>query len=348
MNAGVPPGRTGTRAVNWSAAVVVLVLALALPALLPAFELSQAGSAVYLALAVLSMNLLTGLNGQLSLGHGAFVGIGAYTVTILVSDHGWSYPTAFVAGALLASAAGVVVALPALRLRGLYVALTTFGIGLVFPTLIQRFSSWTGGTGGKPVTAVYVPPSWLGLDIAQYAYVLSVLVLAVCLLVVHRVKGSRAGRLMQAIRDNDLVAEGFGVVVPRVKVATFALSAALAGLAGGLFALQHRFVSPGDFGLTMSIQLFVGMAIGGSVSVAGAVLGGMFLEYVPEVTERVGVPALYTPVIYGLVLALIVIFAPQGVVGLWHRLFRRRAAEVPAEPRPRTPELAVSTEKGAE
>ncbi|HVW44951.1 MAG TPA: branched-chain amino acid ABC transporter permease [Amycolatopsis sp.] len=335
---GALPSRVGTRAVNWSTAVVALAVALALPAFLSGFQLSQAGSAVYLALAVLSMNLLTGLNGQLSLGHAAFVGIGAYAVAILVTDHGWSYPMAFVAGAACAAVAGVVVALPALRLRGLYVALTTFGIGLVFPSLVQRFSSWTGGTGGKSVTAVYLPPPGLGLDPGQWAYVLSVLILFVCLVLVHRVKHSRAGRLMQAIRDNDIVAEGFGVVVPRVKVATFALSAALAGLAGGLFTLQHRFVSPGDFSLNTSIQLFVGMAIGGSVSIGGAVIGGIFLQYVPELTDRIGVPPIYTPVIYGAILALVVIFASDGAVGVWHRGVARLR-------RPKS--FAVSNEKGS-
>jgi len=302
--------------VGWTAVLAAVAVGIALPWMISGYQLSQVAGAFYLALGVLSMNLVTGLNGQISLGQSAFVGIGAYSVAILVTDHGWSYPAAMVAGAVLSAGAGVVVALPALRLRGLYVALTTFGIGLVFPSLIQKFSDATGGTAGKTIFPLYVPPDFLGLTTTEWGYFVTLVVLLVCLLFVQLLKSSNAGRMIQAIRDADLVAEGFGVPLARIKVATFAASAAIAGLAGGVFAIQRQFVSPGDLGLDTSINFFVGMAIGGSVSVPGAVVGGLFLQFAPQLTRHLGIAPIYTPAIYGALLIVIIRFARGGAAGL--------------------------------
>jgi len=310
------PTSRGWRGVGWTGMLAAVAVAALLPWMLSSYHLSEASSVLYLSLAVLSVNLLTGMNGQLSLGQAAFVGIGAYSVVILVGDHGWTYPQAMAAGAVLAAVAGIVVAVPALRLRGLYVALTTFGIGLVFPTLLQKFTSVTGGSGGKSLTLAYLPPAGSGLDQGQWAYLVSLVVLVVAMLFVHLLKQSKTGRAIQAVRDNDIVAEGFGVPLARIKIATFALSAALAGLAGGLFALQRQFVSPGDLGLNTSIEFFVGMAIGGSVSVPGAVIGGLFLQYAPDLTQDLGITPIYTPAVYGGLLILIIIFARGGAAGL--------------------------------
>ncbi|WP_017936460.1 branched-chain amino acid ABC transporter permease [Nocardioides sp. Iso805N] len=304
------------RRIGWTVTCAAIVLGAGLPWLISGYQLSQVSGALYLSLGVLSMNLLTGLNGQISLGQSAFVGIGAYAVAILVTDHGWSYPAAMAAGVVLSAGAGVIVALPALRLRGLYVALTTFGIGLVFPSLIQKFADTTGGTAGKTIFPLYAAPEAFGLTTGEWAYLVTLVVLLVCLLFVHLLKASSAGRQIQAVRDADVVAEGFGVPLARIKVATFAASAAIAGLAGGLFAIQRQFVSPGDLSLDTSINFFVGMAIGGSVSVPGAVVGGFFLQYAPQLTQHLGIAPIYTPAIYGGLLIVIIRFARGGAAGL--------------------------------
>ena len=156
------------RLVKGSALLAVLAFAVAVPWIFAPYTVTRIGSALYLSVAVLSLMLLIGLNGQISIGQAAFMGIGAYALTILVSDAGWPYWAATIAAVLLAAVAGLLVGIPALRLRGLYVALMTLGAALVFPTLLQRFSSLTGGTGGKSVTSFLLPPQWTGLSAQEW------------------------------------------------------------------------------------------------------------------------------------------------------------------------------------
>lgn len=299
----------------------------AAPLLLSAHSMTLLMGVVPFALAVLGMNLLTGMNGQISIGHSAFFGIGAYTVAVLVERQGWSYLSAGIVGVGAAAVAGLIVGLPALRLRGLYVAITTLGIALTFPGLIEKFRDTTGGNEGLYVVEQLLPPAWLALQPSAWVYYVSFVILAVCLVLVHNLRNSKVGRALIAVRDHDRVAESFGVELAWTKVVTFVLSAMLAGLGGVLFLVQQQFVGPQSFSLHLAINLFVGMAIGGANSVSGAVIGGVFLQYAPLWTQRVGFDPVLTPALYGVILIVIMLFMREGIAGMVSKLVRRLAAQ---------------------
>lgn len=317
---------------NRALLVVAVALAAAAPLVLSPYSLTLLMGVVPFALAVLGMNLLTGMNGQISIGHSAFFGIGAYTVAVLVERQGWSYLTAGIVGVAAAAVAGLIVGLPALRLRGLYVAITTLGIALTFPGLIEKFRETTGGNEGLYVVEPFAPPSWLALEQGAWVYYVSVVILGICLVLVHNLRRSRVGRAIVAVRDHDRVAESFGVEVSWTKVVTFVLSATLAGLGGVMFLIQQQFVGPQSFSLHLAINLFVGMAIGGANTVSGAVIGGVFLQYAPIWTQRLGLDPVLTPAVYGVLLIVIMLFMREGIAGMIAKLARRFAPSRPTAP----------------
>jgi branched-chain amino acid transport system permease protein len=328
------------------AAVVALVVVA--PLLLSPYSVTLLMGVVPFALAVLGMNLLTGMNGQISIGHSAFFGIGAYTVAVLVERQGWSYLAAGVVGVGAAAVAGLIVGLPALRLRGLYVAITTLGVALTFPGLIEKFRDTTGGNEGLYVMQQLLPPAWLALEPTAWIYYVSFVILAICLVLVRNLRNSKIGRALIAVRDHDRVAESFGVELARTKVVTFVLSAMLAGLGGGIFLVQQQFVGPHSFGLHLAISLFVGMAIGGANTVSGAVIGGVFLQYAPLWTQRVGFDPVLTPAVYGLILIVIMLFMREGIAGMVSKLVRRLGTRPVGEPddepgRITQPDLSTAT-----
>jgi branched-chain amino acid transport system permease protein len=310
------------RVALWCLGLVGLAIALALPWVLESFSLGRVSAVLQLSIAVLSMNLLVGLNGQLSIGQAAFVGLGAYACALLMNA-GWPFFAALVVASLLAALAGLIVGLPSLRLRGLYVALTSLGIAIVFPTVIQATQSFTGGTAGLGLTDLVAAPNGLDLNPDQWIYFITLAVAAVVFFLVRNLKHSRMGRALQALRDHQEVAEAFGVHAATAKVLCFAISAGIAGASGCLFALQRQYVSPADFSLTASIDLFVGMAVGGATSVFGALIGGGFLQYAPVLIEDTGIESIFTPLVYGLVLILSMIFFRKGVTGAFSSLWRR-------------------------
>lgn len=304
--------------------IAVVVVLLILPWTLAPFTLSQVAASAQIALVVLSLNLLVGMAGQISLGQAAFVGVGAYTVTVLVADAGMDFALASVIAVVVSAFVGLLVGLPSLRLKGVYVALSSIGIAIVFPSIIQSMSDITGGTAGKSLMMRIVPPP--GLTSAQWVYLVSILVVIVAFVLVRNIKESRMGYALRAIRDNQLVSETFGVQAGRAKLVCFMISAGLAGAAGCLFALQRQFVSPADFGLLKSIDYFVGMAVGGQSSVMGAAVGGVFLEYAPQVIREIGLDRLLTPLIYGVLLVIVMISFRHGIAGAIDAALRRWAA----------------------
>lgn len=291
---------------------------LALPWILDAYTLSTVASWLYLSLAVLSLTVLVGVSGQISVGHAAFVGASAYMSTILVADYQWNLWLACAAAIVSTMVLGAIVSLPALRMSGLYIAVPTIGLALVFPTWLQAAREVTGGYSGKALAVQIVPPPWTGLDAAAWVYVITVIAVAVCFVLVACVVDSRIGRALRAVRTNESVAETFGARVASLKVSVFVLSAGLAGVAGCLFTLQRQFVSPADFTLLLAISLFTGMAIGGQFSVWGALVGGAFLQYAQGAIEDIGVDPLLVPALYGALLIVIVIKFRAGVAGAIH------------------------------
>lgn len=320
---------------NWTLCLLGIVALVLLPLILQPYALSQASSWLYLAVAVLSLTLLVGVSGQISVGHSAFVGIGAYVSIILTANYGWNFWLACLAAILAAMVTGVVVNLPALRLSGLYVAIPTIGLALVFPSWIQAAQPITGGYNGKALTAPLMAPGWLRLEQSAWIYYVSLIVAVSCFIIVHFVKQSRHGRALQAIRDHERAAEAFGVNVSLYKILVFMTSAGLAGVAGCMFAMQKQFVSPVDFALLLAISLFTGMAVGGQYSVPGALLGAAFLQYAQDGIEQVGLDPLLVPALYGVLLILIIIWFREGLAGAVRRLgtaLQRRKVHATATP----------------
>ena len=314
-------------------AVAVLVVAL-LPRVVGdfrAFELARVG---IFFIALLGLNVLTGYTGQISLGHGAFMAIGAYTSAIVVTQYGvrdlWTIPLA----GIVAGAAGFLFGFPALRLAGVYLALATFALAVAVPSLAKydRIEDVTGGGGGL-LLSLPETPFGLPFSPSDWLYYLcwgigGVLFVGAWLLV-----RGRTGRAFRAIRENELAAVSSGVGLPAYKTLAFGFSAAYAGVAGSLYAISINYVNPDTFPVALSILLLTGIVVGGLGSLAGVVFGAFFIQYAPRYAPDVldwilskfgfeidstasGAPA----VGYGIVLLAFLLVAPGGIVGLLHRL----------------------------
>jgi branched-chain amino acid transport system permease protein len=322
------------------AGLVVAVVLVVLPFAFPAFRVEQFVGWMALAVAACGLNLLTGYNGQISVGHGALFGIGAYATALLITKAGWPLPGAAVGAAVVCFVVGVLVGLPALRIKGLYLALVTLAVATLFPLMIEQFSSFTGGGSGLSITTPQESPRGVidrpitfespggGLAPDQWKYFIFLVVTVVCFVVTRNIVRSRTGRSLVAVRDNEIAAEVSGVNVSRVKILTFGVSAALAGIGGAVFALNNGRVNPSSFTIVLSIYLLVAVVVGGAASVVGPAIGavtyGLFVDVLsPELPERIK-PA--TPVILGILLIVLMLVAPGGIVGLWRSLVARRSA----------------------
>jgi branched-chain amino acid transport system permease protein len=325
------------RLVAWAVTAVVLV---ALPFGFPAFRVEQFIGWMSVAVAAAGLNLLTGYNGQISVGHGALYGIGAYTVALLVTDASWPLVPTVGAAAVVCFAVGVVVGLPALRIKGLYLALVTLAVAALFPLALEEFSSFTGGGSGLALTSPQLyrgrlrdrtvqwvsPTDRLAPD--QWKYFIFLAVTVVVFVLAANLVKSRTGRSLVAIRDNDVAAEVSGIDVSRTKVLTFGISAAIAGIGGAMYALNNGRVNPTSFTLTLSIYFLVAVVVGGASTVIGPAIGavvyGLFIDVLaPELPERLKAA---TPLILGILLILLMLTAPGGVVGIVNSFSARIAA----------------------
>jgi len=294
--------------------LVVGAVLLYIPQYFPKFRIEgQFNVIITYAIAALGLNLLTGYNGQISVGHGAFFGVGAYTTAILVADHDWSYPATFAAGAAITFVLGLLVGLPALRIRGLYLALVTLALATVFPLIVTRFSDVTGGTQGKRVPRVRAP-EWSGLKDDQWKYYVLLAFAVVAFVLVRNIVRSRVGRSLIAIRDDETAAEVLGVNLSAYKVVTFGVSAMLAGLAGSLSVMNEPFVNAEKYNINLSITLLVAVVVGGAATIFGPAFGAFFVVFLPEWLPS-SQPEL-SPVLFGAALILLMIVAPGGFLGL--------------------------------
>lgn len=307
-------------------AVLVLILATAgIAFIAKGYILFQATMVLTYAIALVGLNLLTGYNGQISLGHGAFFAIGAYTVAIMMDKGGVAYWLTLPAAAVVCLAVGYAFGRPALKLQGLYLALATFALGVVTPQLLKykHLESWTGGVGGivlmKPEA-----PFGIGLDSDQWFYLFSLGVTIVMFFIARNLIDSGTGRAIRAIRDHEMAAEAMGVDNSHYKAMTFGVSAAFTGVAGGLSAIAVQFVSPDSFTMFLSISLLVGVVVGGVGTLWGALFGAAFIMFVPTVAERISKDAAWG--VYGAVLILCMFVMPGGVMGLIAKL-RKRAGQ---------------------
>lgn len=296
--------------------LLVLLAAVLLPLLLPKFMLMQVSTALTLALAILGLNLLLGFAGQVCLAQGALFACGAYTTAILVAQGGWPALATLPAAAAVTALIGILIGLPALRLGGLQLAIVTFCVAVLTPQLILKFDRITRGVTGITFDTP-MPPKWLTIGPDLYLYALCVATAMFCAMLAQRMTRGDSGRALLALRDNPLVATSLGVDLVRTRLAAFAVSAAFAGLGGGLFAILNGYVSPQSFFAGRSIEILIGAIVGGIASVNGAFLGALFVVFVPEWTAELS-PAM-GGLIYGASLIVMMLVARDGLVGLIQR-----------------------------
>jgi branched-chain amino acid transport system permease protein len=352
---------------------VVGVLIVAYFALGPLFrdlkpnEFGELTDIAILALGALSLNLLTGFTGQISIGHSAFFGIGAYTLAILVIDHGWSPGWTYAVAAVVCFVVGVVIGVPALRLKGLYLALVTLALAQMFPALVRKFDDLTGGSRGIGGLS-YDAPSWTGLPVgrqgrSEWLYWVALFTLGVGYVLVRNLVKSRFGRAMVAVRDNSTAAAVMGVNVAATKTVVFGLSAALAGMAGCTFAIRQTLVTPENSSFTIlgAIIFLVVMVIGGTASLLGPLVGAVVYYRVERYTRELpsetwlpgpmkdfleGRPNLAT-LVFAILLILLMFVAPGGLVGLARQLAARVLRVVPSPPKATAPPDKPTASEGA-
>jgi branched-chain amino acid transport system permease protein len=316
--------------------VVAVLLACALPFVLSNFRLFQFTQVYIYAIALLGLNLLTGYNGQISLGHGAFFAIGAYAAGILMDRWGVPYGLTLPIAAALCLLAGFLFGLPALRLEGLYLALATFALALAVPQILKYFEHWTGGSQGL-VLMKPAAPLGIALNPDQWLYFLTLAILLLTFWVGRNLLRGRVGRAIMAIRDNPIAAQAMGINTSVVKSLTFGVSAAFTGLAGALSAVVVAYVAPDSFNIFLSITLLIGIVIGGLASVSGAIYGAFFIQFVPNFAQDISKAAPWA--IFGVFLITFMIAMPGGIASgitiIRNRLTRRRVPEqAAAAPRP--------------
>jgi branched-chain amino acid transport system permease protein len=313
--AGKPVSRFGAR--NWAGVAVVLVLA-ALPLFLTNFTVFQLTMMLIYAIAILGLNLLTGINGQFSLGHGAFYAIGAYTAAILMEDAGLAYGWTLPAAGIICFASGFLFGLPALRLEGIYLALATFGLAVAMPQFLKLsvIEPWTGGVQG---IVIMKPDAPFGLPLSQdqWLYYFTLVVALLLYWFATNLVASRSGRALMAIRDNPLAARAMGVNNALYKSLAFGVSAAFTGIAGALGAIVVQFVAPDSFTFALSVALFVGLVVGGVGWLPGALIGGAFIVFIPNLAELFN--KALAGAVYGVILILLIYLMPTGAGGLVRR-----------------------------
>ncbi len=312
---------------------VVLLAACVLPFVVSNYRTFQFTLALVYAIALLGLNMLTGYNGQISLGHGAFYAIGAYTAAILMDQYGMPYWATIPVAAAVCLIAGFLFGLPALRLEGLYLALATFALAVSLPALLKyhHLEKWTGGVQGI-VLLKPDPPFGLPITPDQWLYYFTLAITALMFLLAWNILRGRMGRAMVAIRDQHIAAEAMGIHTAMVKSMTFGISAMYTGIAGALGAIAIQFVAPDSFNIFVSIVFLVGIVIGGLASISGAIYGALFIQFVPNIADAISKAAPWA--IFGIFLLGFVYLMPMGVAGAVRMAVARltRKAQNPESP----------------
>ena len=308
--------------------LALLLAACTLPFMMSNFRLFQFTQVYIYAIAILGLNMLTGYNGQFSLGHGAFYAIGAYVSAIMMDrwniSYGWTIPVAGV----LCLIVGFLFGLPALRLEGLYLALATFSLALAVPQILKYFEHWTGGSQGIVLSKPNAPFG-LRLNPDQWLYFVTLATLVLLFWLGANLLRGRVGRAIVAIRDNHIAAEAMGINTAVYKSLVFGVSAAYTGVAGALSASVIAYVAPDSFNVFLSVTLLIGSVIGGLASISGAVFGALFIQFVPNWAQDISKAAPWA--IFGVFLIGFMYLMPFGIAGgirlLWIRATRSRVQQ---------------------
>lgn len=306
---------------------------LALPLVFGAYGLSFATLILVMVIGVLGLNLLTGVCGLISLGHAGFMAIGAYGAGVAAADYGLSILPAMLVGGALAAASSLLVGIPSLRLKGLYLAITTLAFTVIATHVILNTPELTRGSAG-----LFMPQAnlfGLALDTPQKFFVFCLAVCGLFILVTLNIMRSRVGRAFVAIREQDIAAEMMGIHLTRYKLLAFAISAFYTGVSGALFAFHVRYINVDSFGLVLSIEALGMIIVGGLGSITGAVLGTVFMTLLPEAVRILfelfgaGLKELFATralelrgLIYGAVIILVLRFQPEGLARIWREASR--------------------------
>jgi branched-chain amino acid transport system permease protein len=311
---------------------LVLALAFLVPLLRPVFpdlvsdyRLFLVSTMMIAGIAVLGLNLLTGFNGQISLGHGAFYAVGAYTAAVLMDHLNMPYWLTLPCAAIVCFIVGYLFGLPALKLEGHYLALATFALALAVPQILKY--KWLEGlTGGVQGIVLNKPEAPFGLPLTEdqwlYYYILIVMVLLYW--AAANILRSRSGRAMMAIRDYAIAADTMGIDTALYKTVTFGISAAYTGIAGALSASAIAFVAPDSFNIFLSIKFLIGLVVGGIGSLVGSVVGGIFYVLVDNSAQALSTFAkndlglqfdLSAYTVFGILLIMLMYLMPMGIVG---------------------------------
>ena len=314
---------------SWRVFALAALIALAclLPFFISSYHVFQLTLVLVYAIALLGLNILTGYNGQISLGHGAFYAIGAYAAAILMDRFGVPYWLTVPVAGVLCLVVGFLFGLPALRLEGLYLALATFALGVSMPPLLKYkpLEPWTGGVQG--IVIVKPDPPWhLPISPDQWLYFFVLAIAGAMFLLAWNLLRGRIGRALVAIRDHPIAASAMGVNTAMYKSLAFGVSAMYTGIAGALGAIAVQFVAPDSFTILLSISLFVGIVVGGLGSIGGALFGALFIEFVPNFADQISKAAPWA--IYGVFLIGLIFVMPMGInwairLG-WARITSRR------------------------
>ncbi len=309
------------------AGCLLLLVLLVLPFLVKNYRVFQFNLVLVYAIAVLGLNILTGFNGQISLGHGAFYALGAYTAAVLMDKLGMPFWLTLPLAGLMCFSFGFLVGFPALRLAGHYLALATLALALAVPQLLKykRIEGLTGGVQGIVLTKPEPPFvfSLFGQPLSpdRWLYFVTLAVAVLLFLLAWNLLRGRVGRALVAIRDHPIAATAMGINLPMFKSLTFGVSAAYTGVAGALGGIVVAFVSPDSFTVSLSIFLLVGAVVGGLASIPGAIFGAIFIQFVPNISDQISKSA--PAAIYGVLLIGLMFLMPTGVMGMLHKAWAR-------------------------
>lgn len=337
-----------------------VVLALVVPYHLGSFRVGQFTTSMIYMVGILGLNLIVGNMRLLALAQSAFIGIGAFITLVLVQDYDWAHWMTIPVVLVVTFGCGLLLGVPALRIKGLYLALITIAFAVTFPTLL-KINKWgiadkTGGANGRTVSKSVEPPEWVqdlpgvGISLPRsyiYVYFVALLITVGCFLFVRNLMQSRPGRGIIAIRDNETGAAVSGVNITMYKVITFGISAMLGGMAGVLWIMRFDFAGEASFSFLLVVTLLVGLVIGGVGTMAGPVIGGLVVVFVDHWAKNdaptidlgfftIGEGGPLGQALFGVVLIVVTFFAPGGVASLIAKIKARIIRVIPTPPVPAT------------
>jgi branched-chain amino acid transport system permease protein len=301
-----------------------------IPFLVNAYILYIANLIGFAIIGAVGLNILTGFTGQISLGHAAFVGVGGYTTAILMTKLNFSFWLALPFAGFVAALAGLIIGIPSLRVKGLYLCMATLAAQFIFEFIFIHWESMTRGIRGINVPAPSI--GGFAINTEQRFYYLTLVVVILAVIFARNLIRSRVGRAFVAIRDRDLAAEIMGISLFRYKLTAFAISSFYAGVAGALWVCFMRIVTPDHFPFHLSIQYLAMVIVGGLGSVLGSIFGAVFMILTPEILNVLssalremipGMGQLFIPmkeVVFGALIVLFLIFEPRGLAEIWRRV----------------------------